>query len=60
MIKMKTKEPMPLFCRKCENLRQGLFFSGAHCNEKCKYNPEHRISATRSFFRRMAGSFAEN
>lgn len=50
------RQAMPLFCRKCANLRHGIFSGAEFCKEECKYNPTFRISAPRSFFRRTAGA----
>jgi len=49
---MKHREPMPGFCAKCIHMRQTIFTGNPYCKQQCKYNPEHRISAWRSFYQR--------
>lgn len=50
-MKKKT-ESLPLFCQKCCYSRSALLSGRLYCKQVCKFNPAHRYSAPRSFFKR--------
>ncbi|MBI5178568.1 MAG: hypothetical protein HZA04_04855 [Nitrospinae bacterium] len=52
---MKRHERLPLFCKKCANVRETIFSGEQYCKLQCKYNPAHRISAWRSFYKKKQG-----
>lgn len=54
LLRKERKNKFPLFCRDCTFLRNRILNRSQFCRKKCTYNPVHRLSAYRSFYKKQS------